>query len=516
MKRPVPTGSVVGGNTGGARAGVSRGRSSRRGNEPGVGADGLPVRRRIRRSHPDEGPNRTHGFGAARSSSAQTPPGVADWWCEAAPPDPGYEQGQENRLLEAILDTQNVSAAWKRVKANRGAPGVDGITIDEFPTCFREHWPRLREALLAGTYVPAPARRKELEKPDGGVRLLGIPTVLDRLIQQAIAQQLGPIFDPGFSDHSYGFRPHRSAHDAVRHVADTIKSGRRFAVDLDLSKFFDRVNHDVLMVRLARKVTDKRVLRLIGRYLRAGVEVDGRWQRTAEGVPQGGPLSPLLANIILDDLDKELERRGHRFARYADDFVILTKSQRAGERLMASVRRFLEDTLKLKVNETKSAVVKATKLTFLGFAFKGGRIVWSEKSLRRFEHEVRELTSRRWGVAMSVRFRHLAQYLRGWMGYFGISRTYAVVRHLEHWIRRRLRCCYWKMWKTRRNRIRQLLRLGVAKRDAILNGLSGSGCWAMSKSPALNQALHNDWLTVEGLPSLVQLWTHIHYPTTVR
>ena len=469
-----------------------------------------------RRSHPDEGPNRTHESGSARSSSAQPPSGVADGWCEAVPPDSGYEQEEENHLLEAILGTQNVSEAWKRVKANRGVPGVDGITIDVFPERFREHWPRLREALLAGTYVPAAVLRVELAKPDGGVRLLGIPTVLDRLIQQAIAQKLGPIFDPGFSDHSYGFRPHRSAHDAVRHVADTIKSGRRFAVDLDLSKFFDRVNHDVLMVRLARKVADKRVLRLIGLYLRAGVEVAGRWQNTAEGVPQGGPLSPLLANVLLDDLDKELERRGHRFARYADDFTILVKSQRAGERVMVSVRRFLETRLKLKVNENKSAVVKATELIFLGFAFKGGRIVWSERSRQRFEHRVRELTRRRWGVAMSVRFKHLAQYLRGWMGYYGISRTYGAVRHLDHWIRRRLRCCYWKRWKTRRNRIRQLLRLGVTKRDAILNGLSGSGGWAMSKSPALNQALHNDWLTLEGLPSLVQLWTNIHYPTTVR
>ena len=513
MKRSVQTDSTDGGNAGDARAGVSRGHSSRSGNEPGVGADGLPVRRMNRRSHPDEGPNRTHASGPACSRSAQTPTGVAESRCEAEPPGAGYE---ENNLLEAILDTDNVSAAWKQVKANRGAPGVDGITIDAFPERFRALWPELRGALLAGTYVPAPVRRVELAKPDGGVRLLGIPTVLDRLIQQAIAQQLGPIFDPGFSDHSYGFRPHRSAHDAVRHVADTIKSGRRIAVDLDLSKFFDRVNHDVLMVRLARKVSDRRVLRLIARYLRAGVEVDGRFQRTTEGVPQGGPLSPLLANVVLDDLDKELERRGHHFARYADDFTVLVKSPRAGDRVMASVRRFLERKLKLKVNETKSAVVKTNALTFLGFAFKGSRIVWSERSLQRFEHRIRELTSRSWGVAMKERLRQLAHYLRGWIGYFGISHTYAKLCHLEHWIRRRLRCCYWKMWKTRRNRIRQLLRLGVSKRDAILNGLSGSGCWAMSKSPALNQGLHNDWLKVEGLPSLTERWAHIHYPTTVR
>jgi RNA-directed DNA polymerase len=310
VKRSGKTESTGGGNVDGARAGVSRGHSSRSGNEPGVGADGLPVRRINRRSHPDEGPNRNVESGPACWRSAQTPTGVAVSRCEVGPPGSGYD------LLEAIVDASNVSAAWKRVKANRGAPGIDGITIDAFPERFRALWPQLREALLAGTYVPAAVRRVELAKPDAGVRLLGIPTVLDRLIQQAIAQQLGPIFDPGFSDHSYGFRPHRSAHDAVRHVADSIKSGHRIAVDLDLSKFFDRVNHDVLMVRLARKVTDKRVLRLIGRYLRAGVEVDGRLQRTNEGVPQGGPLSPLLANVVLDDLDQELEQRGHRFARY--------------------------------------------------------------------------------------------------------------------------------------------------------------------------------------------------------
>ena len=465
------------------------------------------------RSHPDESSNRTHESGAVRSRSTLSPLGEEGSRREAVLPGSGYE---EEHLLEAILDAANVSRAWKRVKSNKGAPGIDGITIDEFPERFRAEWPQLREALLAGTYVPAAARRVELAKSDGGVRLLGIPTVLDRLIQQAIAQMLGPIFDPGFSDHSHGFRPHRSAHDAVHQVADAIKSGHRVAVDLDLSKFFDRVNHDVLMVRVARKVTDKRVLRLIGRYLRAGVEVDGRYQRTTDGVPQGGPLSPLLANITLDDLDKELERRGHRFARYADDFVIMIKSPRAGERVLASVRKFLERKLKLKVNEEKSAVVKSSALNFLGFAFRGAKIVWSERSLQRFVYRVRELTSRSWGVAMARRLKELAQYLRGWMGYFGLSHTYGAVCLLEKWIRRRLRCCYWKMWKTRGNRIRQLLRLGACRRDAILHGLSGSGCWAMSKSPTINHAMNNDWLLTQGLPSLTERWAHIHYPTTVR
>ncbi len=361
--------------------------------------------------------------------------------------------------------------------------------------------------------------------------------MLDRLIQQAIAQILGPIFDPGFSAHSFGFRPGRCAGDAVRSVAKHIGTGRRYAVDLDLSKFFDRVAHDILMSRLARKVSDRRVLRLIGRYLRAGVEVEGRYERTVRGVPQGGPLSPLLANVVLDDLDKELEQRGHRFARYADDFVILVKSPRAGERVMGSVRRFLETRLKLEVNAGKSAVRPTAELTFLGFAFKGVRIVWSEQSLQRFQHRIRELTSRNWGVSMPYRLRQLALYMRGWMGYFSLSETYGAVRQLDHWIRRRLRCCYWKMWKTRGNRIRQLLRLGVKRKDAILHGLAGRGCWARRREaraaspalclqragdapqalpPVINQALSLQWLRKQGLPSLTEQWVAIHYPTTVR
>jgi RNA-directed DNA polymerase len=438
----------------------------------------------------------------------------------------GEHPEAESDLLAAILEQDNLRRAWQQVKANHGAAGVDGVTIEEFPDKFRAHWPQLRQALEEGTYEPSPVRRVEMAKPDGGIRLLGIPTVLDRLIQQAIAQVLGPIFDPGFSACSFGFRPGRRAGDAVRHVAKHIGTGRRFAVDLDLSKFFDRVAHDILMSRLARKVSDRRVLRLssaiasrdslIGRYLRAGVEVEGRFERTVRGVPQGSPLSPLLANVVLDDLDKELEQRGHRFARYADDFVILVKSPRAGERVMRSVRRFLETRLKLEVNVEKSAVRPTAELTFLGFAFKGVRIVWSEKSLQRFQHRIRELTSRNWGVSMQYRLRQLALYMRGWMGYFSLSETYAAVRQLDHWIRRRLRCCYWKMWKTRGNRIRQLLRLGIKRKDAILHGLGGRGCWAMSKTPVINQALSLKWLRAQGLPSLTEQWVAIHYPTTVR
>jgi len=458
----------------------------------------------------DEGPNRNDEVWSSCSQCGYAPSGVA------------YERREEdsrisgNDLLEAILENSNVSRAWKRVKANKGSAGVDGISINDFPTLFGKLWPDLRKSLEQGAYTPSPVLRVEIDKPDGGKRQLGIPIVLDRLIQQSIAQIIGPLFDPWFSESSFGFRPKRSAKQAVTKISEIIQMGRRIAVDLDLSKFFDRVNHDVLMVRVARKVQDKRVLALIGKYLRAGVQVEGRLQRTKDGVPQGGPLSPLLANIVLDDLDKELERRGHHFARYADDFVILVKSQRAGDRVMTSIQRFLETKLKLKVNQEKSQVVKASQLEFLGFAFKGKRIVWSAKSLHSFNYRIHKLTSRSWGVSMKWRLKKLAQYMRGWMGYYGISHTYKVVLRLDSWIRRRLRCCYWKQWKTISNRIRNLMKLGIGRRNAILHGVSGKGCWVMSKTPVINEALSSDWLSNRGLLSLKTLWIHIHYPTTVR
>lgn len=419
--------------------------------------------------------------------------------------------------MEAILDAENVSGAWKRVRANKGAAGVDGVSVEDFPGLFREAWPRLRERLAEGSYEPAPTLRAEIGKPDGGKRLLGIPTVLDRVIQQAIVRVLGPILDPGFSESSFGFRPNRSARHAVEQVSDTIKSGRRVAVDLDLSKFFDRVDHDILMSSLGRKVRDRRVLRLVGKYLRAGVQVDGRLHATREGVPQGGPLSPLLANVVLDELDKELESRGHRFARYADDFVVLVKSPRAGERVMASVRKFLERRLKLKVNEGKSRVVKARELEFLGFAFgTGGKIVWSEKSLGVFKRRIHEYTCRSWSVSMERRLLKLAQYVRGWMGYYGVSRTFKEVRRLDHWIRRRVRCCYWKQWKTHSNRVRQLVSLGVDLRTAVKTAVTRLGHWKMSKTPGVSQALSKGYLKGQGVPSLVELWTRVHYPDTSR
>ena len=477
------------------------GSSCRRVTRPAKGPDGLTR---------GEGPNRNDESETFCSPCGYSPTGEALGWREEAIADSGSD------LMEAILNTDNVSEAWKRVKANRGAAGVDGMTVDDFPARFRELWPQLRGELANGTYVPSPVRRVEIDKPGGGVRLLGIPTVLDRVIQQSIAQIVGPIFDPTFSESSFGFRPRRSAHQAVRSVSHWIRCGRKVAVDLDLSRFFDRVDHDILMSRVSRRVRCKGVLRLIGSYLRAGVMVDGRLQRTREGVPQGGPLSPLLANIVLDDLDKELERRGHRFARYADDFVVLVKSVRAGERVLQSLGRFLESRLKLKVNEEKSRVVKASELEFLGFAFKGSRIEWSEKAVFGLKLRIRELTSRKWGVSMEWRLQKLSQYVRGWMGYYGIARGFKLCRSLDSWMRRRIRCCYWKQWKTIRNRIRNLIKRGVKRLDAILCGVTSRGYWRMSRNPTINSALSNGYLEEQGAPSLAKLWVAIQYPTTVR
>jgi RNA-directed DNA polymerase len=419
-------------------------------------------------------------------------------------------------LLERILSTENVKAAWKRVKANKGKPGFDRVTIEEFPDHFRPLWPGIRQLLLSGSYEPSPVLRTEIPKKTGGKRPLGIPIVLDRVIQQAIAQVIGPIFDPLFSEHSFGFRPGRSAHDAVKTVQDFIRKGYRFAVDMDLSKFFDTVNHDVLMNRVAKHVRDKRVLSLIGKYLRAGVMVNGRLQSTPTGVPQGGPLSPLLSNILLDDLDKELERRDHRFARYADDFIILVKSQRAGQRVMVSVRKFLEQKLKLKINEKKSCVTKTETCCFLGFTFKGANIRWSDDAFREFKRRVRKLTGRSWFVSMEYRMQKLAEYLRGWMNYFGISSYYRPIPEMDHWLRRRIRMCYWKQWRRCRTKVRNLLKLGTPLDAAISVGMSRKGPWRLARTFATQIGMTNQWLKKQGLISVKELWVNIHYPATAR
>jgi RNA-directed DNA polymerase len=413
--------------------------------------------------------------------------------------------------MEAVVDPDNMERAWKQVRANRGAPGPDGITLVQFPEWVCSRWPTIRQQLLDGTYRPEPVRRKTIAKPDGGERQLGIPNVLDRLIQQAILQVLTPVFDPTFSESSYGFRPGRSAHGAARQVQRTIRRGYRFAVDMDLSKFFDRCQHDVLMSRVARKVRDSRLLMLIGRYLRAGVMVEGVLHASEEGTPQGGPASPFLANILLDDLDKELERRGLPFVRYADDFVIFTRSRRAAERVFRSVNRYLTQHLRLVVNETKSRIVEANEVEYLGFVFRGQRatIQVSEKNHAKFKRRIRELTGRSRGISMERRMSELRSYLRGWMGYFGLAAQLKLFDKLDQWLRRRLRMCYWKRWRLARTRRRELIRLGVPRRQAIRHARSRKGPWHMSKSIATGVGLTNAWLQAQGLLSLKALWAHL-------
>jgi RNA-directed DNA polymerase len=415
-------------------------------------------------------------------------------------------------LFEQVLTRQNLLLAWQRVRANKGAAGVDGMTLDEFPDWARAgHWQGIVSELKAGCYQPSPVRRIEIGKPDGGKRPLGIPTVTDRIIQQAIAQILTPIFDPGFSAHSFGFRPGRNGQQAVQQVQRYIQEGRRIAVDVDLSKFFDRVNHDLLMTLLGRKVRDKRLLRLIRSYLRAGVIDAGQWSESREGVPQGGPLSPLLANIMLDPLDKELERRGHPFSRYADDFTILVKSLRAGERVLRSITHYLESRLKLVVNETKSRVVNVSESKFLGFTFQRGRIHWHADSLRKFKQEVRRLTNRNWGVSMRYQLYKLSQYLRGWINYFGIASGYQRCVELDHWIRRRVRMAYWRQWRKPRTKVRNLLARGVSIQVAVACGLTSKGPWRSAKTPGIQQALSNAYLESEGLYSLRDGWIKLHH-----
>jgi RNA-directed DNA polymerase len=412
-------------------------------------------------------------------------------------------------MMEAVVESANMRRAWDQVRANRGAPGPDGITLTEFPEWVRSRWEGIRQQLLDETYEPSPVRRKTIDKPDGGQRQLGIPNVLDRVIQQAIAQVLTPVFDPGFSESSHGFRPKRSAHGAAKQVQRTIRSGRNFVVDMDLSKFFDKVQHDVLMSRVARKVRDKRLLRLIGRYLRAGVMVEGVLQSSPEGTPQGGPLSPLLANILLDDLDKELERRGLPFVRYADDFVIFTRSRRAAERVFAGVSRYLTKVLRLVVNQEKSRIVPVDGVEFLGFVFRGprkGAIHVSEKNVQKFKRRIRELTGRSRGISMTQRLRALRRYLNGWAGYFALAMQKPLFESFDKWIRRRLRMCLWKSWRFVRTRFRNLVALGVSRQAAYPHAKSRKGPWRMSRTLASGVGMTNDWLQSQGLVSLLSLW----------
>ncbi len=407
--------------------------------------------------------------------------------------------------IEEVCERENCKQALKRVKANKGSPGVDGMTVQQLPEYLKQHWPVIREQLQSGTYKPQPVNRVEIPKPDGGVRKLGIPTVLDRFIQQAVMQVLQRKWDETFSEHSYGFRPGRSAHQAVAKAQQYIAEGYRWVVDLDLEKFFDRVNHDRLMAKLAERISDKRLLKLIRAFLTAGVMENGLVGPVDEGTPQGGPLSPLLSNIVLDELDRELEQRGLRFARYADDSNVYVRSLRAGERVMASVARFLSKKLKLTVNQQKSAVARPWERKFLGFSFTRGqqpkrRI--APKAVDRFKERVRELTYRTRGVSIERMAEDLTRYLRGWLGYFGKCETPSVLQRLEEWTRRRLRSALWKQWRRGTVRFAELRKRGVGKDLAAKTAGSSQGPWRLADSPGLHIALPNAYFDSLGIPRL--------------
>ena len=410
------------------------------------------------------------------------------------------------QLMEEVCERENCKQALARVKANKGSPGVDGMTVHDLPGYLKQHWPVIREQLLSGTYVPQPVRRVEISKPDGGVRKLGIPTVLDRFIQQAVMQVLQRRWDRTFSKHSYGFRPGRSAHQAVEQAQQYIAEGYRFVVDLDLEKFFDGVNHDQLMAKIAKRVSDRNARISFGKRLSsAGVMEDGLVSPADEGTPQGGPLSPLLSNVVLDEFDQELERRKLRFARYADDSNIYVRSRRAGERVMQSVARFITSKLKLKVNAQKSAVAEPWERKFLGFSFTNAetpkrRI--APKAVLRFKERVRELTSRTRGVSIERMAEELVRYLRGWIGYFGRCETPSVMKRLEEWTRRRLRSAIWKQWKRGPKRFAELRKRGVGTGLAAQTAGSAHGPWPLANSPALAIALPHAYFALLGIPSV--------------
>src|SRR6201984_839960 len=411
------------------------------------------------------------------------------------------------RLMEEVCELENCKQALQRVKANKGSPGVDGMTVDELPVYLKQHGPEIGEQLRNGTYQPQPVRRVEIPKPDGnGVRKLGIPCALDRFVQQAVLQVLQKRWDPTFSEHSYGFRPGRSARQAVHEAPQHIAEGHGWVVDLDLEKFFDRVNHDRLMAAVAKRVADKRMLKLIRAFLKAGVMEHGLVSAVDEGTPQGGPLSPLLSNLVLDELDRELERRGHRFVRYADDCNLYVGSERAGQRVMESVTYFLTHRLKLKVNQAKSAVAQPRQRKFLGFSFTSEREPRrriAPKAIARFKERIREQTRRTRGLSRKQMVTQIATYLRGWLGYFDDGQTPSVLQTLESWLRRRLRSVVWKQWKPGRPRFRELRKRGVRKDLAAKTAGSPHGPWHLANSFALALALPNAYFTKLGLPPMV-------------
>lgn len=421
----------------------------------------------------------------------------------------------EVTLFDQVLESENLQRAWKQVKRNKGAPGIDGMSIEEFPSLIRTHWESIQARLRAGSYQPSPVKRVHIPKPDGSQRALGIPTVLDRVIQQAIAQVLTPLYEPTFSDSSHGFRPGRSAHDAVKEwQKEGNQRGKQcYVVDCDLKSFFDTVDHQKLMSRLRERIPDCRLLELIGKFLKAGVVLpDGSVEETRTGVPQGGPLSPLLANILLDELDHELEARGHSFVRYADDFVILCTSPSAGRRILDSIRRYLHRRLKLIVNEAKSKVVPLREAAFLGFKILQRRVRWSEKSKKRFKANVRAITGRTRGVSPLKVIAELQSYVRGAVNYYMPGVNFAEARNLDQWLRRRMRLYYWKQWGRPRTRRRKLLRLGIGRDEVHLASRSRKGPWRMSQNSIVQRGMTVAWLSQQGVPSIEQMWISIRYP----
>jgi len=418
--------------------------------------------------------------------------------------------------VEYIVSNASIAEAWKKVRANKGAPGVDRISIEQFPKWARPQWKDINKRLVQGQYRPTPALRVEIPKESGGMRRLGIPCVLDRVIMQAIAKVLGDLFNHTFSDYSYGYRPERSVQQAAKQAQTFYQQGYTVQIDIDLEKFFDTVNHDVLMVRVARKVKNKSLLKLLGSFLRAGVVVDGRLQPTKVGVPQGSPVSPILSNILLDDLDKELESRGHKFIRYADDLAIFVKSKRAGERVLASVGHYLERKLKVKVNEAKSKVSKVKDSSVLGFNIHAKKLRTLDCKVQCFKRELKHITRRCPGISIMSRVYRLKQYVQGWMAHYGCGLKYNDAVELDGWIRRRLRMSYWKQWRKPRRRIRELIKLGVSKREAIYLGLSRKSYWRLSKTLATNSGLSNAHFEKIGLISVRTLWCKIHHPATAR
>lgn len=419
-----------------------------------------------------------------------------------------------SRLLEDVLERNNMLEAMYRVIRNKGSYGIDGMKTDELREHVKKTWATVKTKLLEGKYNPSPVRRVEIPKPDGGVRSLGIPTVQDRMIQQAIAQVLSKLYEPTFSESSFGFRPNRGAKNAIKQSETYINQGYKWVVDMDLEKFFDKVNHNILMGKLEKKIKDKRLLKLIRKYLESGVLINGIKVSSEEGTPQGGPLSPLLANIMLDDVDKELEKRGHKFCRYADDCNIYVKSKRAGLRVMDSITRIIENERKLKVNKDKSAVDIVSKRKFLGFSFyfvKGvAKIRIHEKSIKRFKEKVKSITNRNRGISMDLRLLKLNDSIKGWINYFGIANAKRKLLELDKWIRRRLRACIWKQWKKIRTRYRNLVKLGIDNWKAWEYANTRKGHWKISGSPILSKSLHNKYLESIGFVSLTQTYQMKH------